>query len=283
MTIITADALRDLLDDPRLRLFDVRWWLTDLPRGRRDYEAGHVPGARWVDLDTVLTAPNGPGRHPLPSPTTFAASMRALGITDEALVVVYDDAGGTIAARLWWMLDNLGHRDVRVLDGGFPAWVAAGGPVSTDEPTPNPAGPGTLSLAPAWSRVVDLAWMVDHLGTDGVTVIDARAPERYRGAIEPVDSKPGHIPTALSRPTSGTLQADGTLLPPTVLRERFESLGDTVITSCGSGVTACHNALVIRVLGLPDPLLYEGSYSDWSGSGMPVATGDAPGAWPDTH
>ena len=124
MSIIAPETLLARLDDPRLRLLDVRWWLTDLPRGRRDYEAGHIPGARWVDLDTVLTAPEGPGRHPLPSPAGVARAMSALGVTDDASVVVYDDADGTIAARLWWMLDDLGHRDVSVLDGGFPAWVS---------------------------------------------------------------------------------------------------------------------------------------------------------------
>lgn len=280
MSIIAPDDLLARLDDPRLRLLDVRWWLTDLPRGRRDYEAGHIPGARWVDLDTVLAAHEGPGRHPLPSPAGFARSMAALGVTDGASVVVYDDAGGTIAARLWWMLDDLGHADVRVLDGGYPAWVAAGGPISTVEPAPDPAPEASLHLASAWSRVVDRTWMLERLGTGTVAVVDARAPERYRGDIEPVDPVPGHIPTAVSRPLAGNLDADGRFRSPAELRARFADLEGSVVHACGSGVNACHNILAGRIGGLPDPLLYEGSYSDWSRSGMPVATGDDPGTWP---
>jgi thiosulfate/3-mercaptopyruvate sulfurtransferase len=280
MSLIAPETLLGLLDDPRLRLLDVRWWLTDLPRGRRDYEAGHIPGARWVDLDTVLAAREGPGRHPLPSPAAFTAAMAALGVTDDARVVAYDDAGGAIAARLWWMLDSLGHPDVHVLDGGFPAWVAAGGPVSTVEPAPDPAPQGPLNLAAAWTGTVDRAWILQHLGGDGVTIVDARAPERYRGEVEPVDPVPGHIPTAISRPLAGNLGPDGRFRTPDELRMRFADLGATVVHACGSGVNACHNILAARVAGLPDPLLYEGSYSDWSRSGMPVAMGDAPGTWP---
>jgi thiosulfate/3-mercaptopyruvate sulfurtransferase len=280
MSIIAPETLHARLDDSRLRLLDVRWWLTDLPRGRRDYEAGHIPGARWVDLDTVLTAPEGPGRHPLPSPADFGRAMSALGVADDASVVVYDDAGGAIAARLWWMLDDLGHRDVSVLDGGFPAWVAAGGPVSTVEPPLQPVPGGPLHLAGAWSQVVDLAWLMERMGEHGVTVVDARAPERYRGDIEPVDPVPGHIPTAISRPLAGNLGPDGRFRAPDELRARFAGLGGAVVHACGSGVNACHNILAARVAGLPDPLLYEGSYSDWSRAGMPVATGDAPGTWP---
>jgi thiosulfate/3-mercaptopyruvate sulfurtransferase len=280
MSLIEPETLIVQLTDPRLRLLDVRWWLTDLPRGRRDYEAGHIPGAVWVDLDTVLTAPAGPGRHPLPSPGAFAREMLALGVTDATRVVVYDDAGGTIAARLWWMLDSLGHRDVAVLDGGYPAWVAAGGPVTTEVSPPAATADGSLTLAPAWSRVVDRAWMTRSLGT--VTVVDARAPERYRGDIEPVDPVPGHIPTAISRPLAENLDPSGRFRPPDELRARFEDLGDTIVHACGSGVNACHNILATRVAGLPDPLLYEGSYSDWSRTGMPVATGDDPGTWPAT-
>jgi thiosulfate/3-mercaptopyruvate sulfurtransferase len=277
MTLIAADDLRARLGDPALRLFDVRWWLTDPDRGRHDYLEAHLPGALWVDLATELAAHDGPGRHPLPDPLAFAARMAALGVGDDSDVVVYDDAGGTIAARLWWMLDDLGHHHVRVLDGGIAAWIAVGGPVTADVPAA-PAQPGPLHLATRWSRVIDREALIPRLG--GVIVVDARALERYRGDTEPVDPKPGHIPTALSRPASGNLTPDGRFLDVTTLRERFEPLGPDVVTSCGSGVTACHNALAMRVAGLPDPLLYEGSYSDWSQTGMPVATGDEPGAMP---
>ena len=282
MSLIDTTELLANLTNPRLRLLDVRWWLTDLPRGRRDYEAAHIQGARWVDMDSVLATPMGPGRpgrHPLPAPAVFASAMQELGVTDDALVVVYDDNGGTIAARLWWMLESLGHRSVRVLDGGFPAWVASGGPVTAEEPAANPAPEGSLHLAAAWTGVVDRAWMVEHLGA--VTVIDARAPERYRGDVEPVDPVAGHIPTAVSRPLAGNLQPDGRFRSPAELRDRFSPFeGGTVVQACGSGINACHNLLAARVAGLTGHLLYEGSFSEWTRAGLPVATGDEPGEVP---
>jgi thiosulfate/3-mercaptopyruvate sulfurtransferase len=273
MSLISPEDLLARIDDPRLRVADVRWWLSDPGKGRRDYAEGHLPAAVFVDVDTdLVTRGDGPGRHPLPSPAVFAARMAALGFGDEHEIVAYDDAGGTIAARLWWMLDDLGHRSVQVLDGGIAAWAAAGGRV-TDEVTIH--SPATLTLRDTWTRVIDREALVPRLGA--VSLIDARAAERYRGDVEPVDPAPGHIPTAHSLPTGGNLDADGRFLDPDALRLRFAPLGDEVVTSCGSGITACHNALAMRVAGLPDPLLYPGSYSDWSRSGMPVATGDDPG------
>ncbi len=275
MTLISPEALLARLGDPRLRLADVRWWLTDPGRGRRDYEAGHLPGAVFVDADTDLVGPAGPGRHPLPSPIAFAARMAELGFGDDTTIVAYDDAGGTIAARLWWMLDDLGHRDVHVLDGGIQAWTALDGPLSRDVPAVTAA---TLNLRDAWSRTIDRDELVARLGR--VTLIDARAGERYRGETEPVDPVAGHIPTAISLPTAGNLGPDGRFLPPEALRARFGTLDGEVVTSCGSGVNACHHALAMRVAGLPDPILYPGSYSDWSRAGLPVATGDTPGSMP---
>lgn len=277
MCLISPEALAARLGDPALRLLDVRWWLTEPGRGHRDYVAGHIPGAVWVDLDTDLTAPDGPGRHPLPHPAAFAARMAELGVADDTDVVVYDDANGTIAARLWWMLEDLGHRSVRVLDGGFTVWTALGLPVTTQVPTVVPAA-AQPALATRWSRAIDREGLVSRLGR--ATLVDARAHERYRGDFEPVDAYPGHIPTAVNLPLPGNLAPDGRFLAADALRERFASLGPEVVTSCGSGVNACHNALAMRVAGLPDPLLYEGSYSDWSRAGMPVATGDEPGTWP---
>ena len=274
--LISPETLADRLFDPLLRLLDVRWWLTERGRGRRDYLAGHLPGAVWVDLDADLTAPVGPGRHPLPDPAAFVERMAALGVSDGTDVVAYDDAGGTIAGRIWWMLEDLGFDAVRVLDGGFTTWAALGLPVTTAVAEP---APGRLSLAARpWRRVVDRESLVAQLGR--VAILDARAPERYRGDTEPVDAYAGHIPTAVSRPLAGNLGPDGRFLAPDDLRARFAGLGERVVTSCGSGVNACHNALAMRVAGLPDPLLYEGSYSDWTRSGMPVATGDEPGTMP---
>ena len=275
MPLLSPETLMTRIGDPDLRIADVRWWLADRAKGRRDYEAGHIPGAVFVDLDADLAAPPGPGRHPLPSPAAFAARMAELGFDDTTEIVAYDDAGGTIAARLWWMLDDLGHHRVRVLDGGIGAWTAIGGALTADVPTP---APGRLTLADRWSRTIDGDELAARLG--GVGLIDARAPERYRGETEPVDAVGGHIPTAVSRPSGGNLAPDGRFQPPEVLRARFEGLSDAgdVVTYCGSGVTACHNALAMRVAGLADPILYAGSYSDWTRAGRPVATGDEPGS-----
>jgi thiosulfate/3-mercaptopyruvate sulfurtransferase len=277
--LISPEELAAQLDDPRLRIADVRWYLGKPGRGLAAYEEGHIPGAVFVDLDNVLAAHDGPGRHPLPGPADFAHSLAALGIGDEHEVVAYDDVGGSVAARLWWMLDNLGHRSVRVLDGGLPAWVASGGPIDTSTPSNAPA---SLHLSSSWRRVIDREALRDQLGS--VTLLDARAGERYRGEVEPVDPVPGHIPTALSAPALANIDSDGRLLPPETLRERFLALGGSAgttrpaVTSCGSGVTACLNALAMRLAGLPDPILYAGSYSDWSSSGEPVATGPDPGS-----
>jgi len=205
--------------------------------------------------------------------------MRRLGeagIGSEHLVVAYDDAGGTNAARLWWMLDNLGHRGgVAVLDGGVGAWLASGRPLSQEQPEWPPA---ELHLGAQWHNVIERGALGYRLGS--LTLLDARAPERYRGEVEPIDPLAGHIPGALNAPTAGNLAGDGRLLPAEELRDRYGALtgdGGAVVVSCGSGTTACHNALAMRLAGLPDPILYVGSFSDWSRSGMPVATGPEPG------
>jgi thiosulfate/3-mercaptopyruvate sulfurtransferase len=270
--LISVDDLLLRLDDPELRIADVRWWLADPGKGRRDYDAAHLPGAIFVDVDRDLVGPEGPGRHPLPDPAAFTERLAQLGFDNASDIVAYDDAGGTIAARLWWMLDGLGHPSVRVLDGGIQAWLAAGGPVTDAVPA---FPPGRLTLRDAWSRTIDREALVPRLGH--VAILDARAPERYRGEVEPIDPIAGHIPTARSFPTAGSLGAEGRFLDAAALRDRFASAGDEVVTACGSGITACHTALAMRVAGLPDPLLYPGSYSDWARSGMPVATGHAPG------
>lgn len=296
--IASVETLAGWIADrrPDLRIVDVRWYLGEPPgSGRAAYGAGHIPGAIHVDLDTELVAPVGPGRHPLPDPATFAVAMAARGIGDGDLVVVYDDVGGWVAARLWWMLDDLGFgADGRggalVLDGGLPAWTSAGLPLSTGVPALRPA---VLHLAPAWNRVVDRETLKPQLGD--VILLDARGGPRYRGETEPIDPVPGHIPTSLSAPTDGNLAPDGRFRSSTELAARFAGLraqaGDArmagpadpstpVVTSCGSGVSACHNALALRIAGLPDPLLYPGSYSDWSRAGEPVATGPEPGQPP---
>ncbi len=283
MSLISPVELAALLDDTDLRIADVRWSLAAPTAGRVAYAEAHLPGAVFVDLDAVLTAPTGPGRHPLPDPAAFAAALGTLGIGRAHRVVAYDDAGGTVAARLWWMLDVLGHGRAAVLDGGIAAWRAAGLPL-TAKALARAAVPPEERVAAmrAWPQTIDRAALTPRLGA--LILLDARAPERYRGEIEPIDPVAGHIPTAVNASTASFLAPDGRFLARDALRARFEALGGAgeqpVVVSCGSGVNACQLALAMRAAGLPDPLLYAGSYSDWSRSGMPIATGDAPGEPP---
>jgi thiosulfate/3-mercaptopyruvate sulfurtransferase len=268
---------------PDVRVIDLRWVLGAPGRGREAYNVGHIPGATFLDMDTDLVAAEGPGRHPLPSPAAFRERLGSAGIGSEHEIVAYDDVGGWVAARLWWMLDDLGHERVAVLDGGYPAWVAEGLPISSEVPS-FPAAP--LDLADVWTRTIDRDGVIDRLGS--VVLLDARSGPRYRGEIEPIDPVPGHIPTATSAPTDGNLGADGRLLGADELAVRFRALGadgsaGPVVTSCGSGISACFNSLAMRVAGLPDPTLYVGSYSDWSSAGLPVAVGPEPGAPPNAR
>jgi thiosulfate/3-mercaptopyruvate sulfurtransferase len=257
-------------------LLDVRWKLGG-PPGRETYEAGHVPGAVFADLDADLAAPPGPGgRHPLPEPEEFAAAMRRLGVRQARPVVAYDDVGGVVAARAWWDLAHFGHDDVRLLDGGFGAWVAAGLPVQTG-PSPS-VSPGDFVAGAGRLPVVDAAGAA-QVAVDG-TLLDARAPERYRGEVEPVDPAAGHVPGAVSMPTAGLL-VDGRFPGAAVLRERFASAGvrdgAPVAAYCGSGVNAAHQVLALRLAGFEDAALYAGSWSEWSADpARPVATGTEP-------
>jgi thiosulfate/3-mercaptopyruvate sulfurtransferase len=276
--LMSVDELAARLDDPSIRVCDVRWFLGDPDRGRQEYLEGHIPGAIAIDLETDLSdhaAPDAFGRHPLPDPRPFRDRMGALGIGADDVVVAYDDGPGTVAARLWWMLDALGHRGVRVLDGGLAAWRAAGLAIETGEGGVLPST--TLRLADDWPRVIDRDQLRERLGS--VALLDVRAGERYRGEVEPVDPVPGHIPTARNAPAGANTAPDGRLRSPEELRERFASLTDElpVVVSCGSGVTACQTVLAMRVAGLADPVLYAGSYSDWVNAGFPVATGSEPG------
>jgi len=279
MDLVPAAWLLDHIDDPDLRLADVRWYLLEPDRGRAEYATGHLPGAVFVDLATVLSDPvgSGPGRHPLPSPARFVAELGALGFGSGHRIVAYDEGGGLNAARLWWMLDQLGHPRPAVLDGGVAAWQAAGGALTATVPSWPPA---ELRLGDRWRETIDRDELRARLGR--VVLLDARAAARYRGETEPIDPVAGHIPTARSLPSTDLLAPDGSLLAADELRARFAAVGadgdQSVVVSCGSGITAAHLALAMRSLGLPDPILYEGSYSDWSRSGLPVATGPEPGS-----
>ena len=280
--LVAVDAIAAALDDPALRLVDCRWYLARPGEGRLAYDAGHLPGALHLDVDEDLTAPSGPGRHPLPDAGAFRRRLEAVGIGDDHTVVAYDDVGGWVASRLWWMLDDLGHRAVAVLDGGIGAWTAAGRPLTTEVPAWPPA---RLSLRESWGRVIEREPLRESLGD--VRLLDARAGARYRGETEPIDAYPGHIPTALSAPTDANLAPDGRFLSPEELEARYRELGadgsqGEVVVSCGSGVSATHDALALRIAGLPDARLYPGSYSDWTQQGWPVATGPEAGDPPDS-
>jgi thiosulfate/3-mercaptopyruvate sulfurtransferase len=265
--VVAAAWLQDHRDD--VVVADVRWYL-DGRSGRDAYARGHLPGAVFVDLDTVLSAPptTEGGRHPLPDPEHFARGMAELGIGDGDTVVAYDDDGGVMAARLVWMLRATGH-DAALLDGGITAWD---GPLET-ETSPRPPAP----FAP-------VAWPADRIATadDAAdranVVIDARTRERYAGAENPVDTRFGHVPGARSLPCRENLEPDGRFLPADALRERLEAVGvrpgTPVVSYCGSGVTACHNLLAMEYAGVGDGRLYPGSWSQWTADERrPVATG----------
>ncbi len=268
--VVSPEWLRDHLRDPDLRLIDFRWYLLG-GNGRDAYAIGHVPGAVFVDLDEV-TGSEGGGRHPLPTGTQFAEAMRNAGVDADTRVVVYDDAGGSIAARLWFLLRWFGHDAQAVLDGGIKAW---GGPVDTAVPSVRRGNFGWRE--PDRSRVLDFD-AVRRL--DGVPLIDARAGERYRGDREPVDPKAGHVPGAVSAPWMENLGPDGRFKSSEELHERFAALGaDRVggaVVYCGSGVNACHDLLAIELAGLKNARLYAGSWSDWASRDAPIAIGSDP-------
>ena len=264
--LVSADWLRDHLAAEDLRVIDLRWY-PDGRSGRDAYLAGHVPGAVFVDLDRDITGTEGPGRHPIPSREQFQEAMRAAGVEPESGVVVYDDLGGFSAARLWWLLRYFGHPSVAVLDGGLMAWR---GPLEREPPS--------LSRGSFWAAVPDLSMVVDrdHVkAARRAVVIDARAPDRYRGEVEPFDPKAGHIPGARNVPWRSNLGPDWRFLPPSELRRKYATpKGREVIAYCGSGVSASVDLLALELAGIPGSKLYEGSWSDWSRQDLPVATGD---------
>ena len=265
-----------------IRVLDVRWRL-DRPDGHAEYLDGHIPGAVYVDLDTQLAQIGHAeeGRHPLPTVEALQESVRSWGISDGDRVVVYDNAKGTAASRAWWLLRYAGLSDVRVLDGAFPEWKAQGNDVETGEFT---AEPGTATLSYGHLPLLDID-AAAAFPAEGV-LLDARAPERYRGETEPLDPRAGHIPGALNAPSTGNVDRQGRFLPADQLRERFAEIGVhdgvPVAAYCGSGITAAHNALALTLAGF-EPAVYPGSWSQWSNHpDRPVALGAEPGIPVDT-
>ena len=274
--LVSADELLAALDDPSLRIADVRWFLGEPERGQAEYARGHIPGAVFVDLDHDLAAPPGEGRHPLPDPTGFADRMGELGFGDEHTIVIHDAAQGQFGARLWWMLDRLGHQRVYMLDGGIAAWKVAGGPWTAERSNPMRA---TMTLTTDWPGTIDREAVA--ASRDRIDLVDVRAAERYRGEVEPMEQVAGHIPGARNRPCDSMVDETGHMLAAQdvlpLIRGEGERAERPMVISCGSGVTACFGMLAARVAGLPDPVLYPGSYSDWVGAAMPVETGPEPG------
>ncbi|MCX5243475.1 sulfurtransferase [Streptomyces prunicolor] len=274
----TVPELAELLGSERPPvLLDVRWALGD-PHGRDHYADGHIPGAVYIDLDTELAAPASPegGRHPLPDLTELQESARRWGIGDGRSVVVYDDLGNTAAARAWWLLRYAGVTEVTLLDGALGAWRAAGLPLESG--TPADPAPGDVVLRAGALPTTDADGAAE-LAVNGL-LLDARAGERYRGEVEPVDPRAGHIPGAVSAPTGENLAADGTFLAPELLRKRFEERGAgdaaRIGVYCGSGVTAAHQIAALEIAGF-EATLFPGSWSAWSADpARPAATGNRP-------
>jgi thiosulfate/3-mercaptopyruvate sulfurtransferase len=274
--VISPAELARILEQPELRIVDCRASLQDPGAGREAYRQAHLPGARFADLLQDLSGPIVPGktgRHPLPSIDAFVGRVRSWGIGSASQVVVYDDASGAFAARLWWMLRWLGHEAVAVLDGGFTAWLSEGHPTTTQLP---------MGAVGDFAPHSHFDWLVQarDLTTQSSSrkLFDARAPERFRGEVEPIDAVAGHIPGAVNLPFTGNLR-DGRFLPSAELRQRLAlALGDTApedaVVYCGSGVTACHDILAFAHAGLPLPRLYAGSWSEWiNDPNHPVAKG----------
>ena len=270
--LVSAGWLHEHLHDPDVRVIDFRWYLLER-KGRDEYARGHIPGAVFVDLEAVTGEKdsNARGRHPLPTRGQFESEMRKAGVDETTKVVVYDDSGASIAARLWFLLGWFGHGAQGVLDGGMQAW---GKPLETSITIP--AAGSFQAREPDRSRILDFD---EVCRLEGVPVLDARAGERYRGEREPVDPKAGHIPGALSAPWMDNLGPDGRFKSPDELRERFAALGagDGAVAYCGSGVNATHHLLAMDVAGLRGGRLYAGSWSDWSNREAPVAIGNEPG------
>lgn len=264
-TLISATQLHALL--PAAVVIDCRFDLAQPDAGRKAYAAGHIPGALYAHLDSDLSSPITPvtGRHPLPNPEALAETFGRWGISNATQVIAYDADAGMFASRLWWLLRWLGHSAVAVLDGGFKAWQAAGFAIDAAVPAPQPA---TFVGRVQKEMVVSASEVAALIKRSDWRVLDARAPERFRGEVEPIDSVAGHVPGARNHPFAWNMGSNGRVLPLAELKQKYlASLAgvssDHVIAMCGSGVTACHNLLAMEAAGLPGAKLYAGSWSEW--------------------
>ncbi len=275
--LVNVQELGNLLKSGQVMLFDCRYSLQDANAGRRAYEDAHISGAHFADMNQDLSRPHvrgKTGRHPLPSRADWNSAVQTWGITPGVQVVLYDDAGGTGASRMWWMLKWLGHEKVAVLDGGWQAWLSEGLPVIADIPEAPAATRVSYLDMPALAMLLT----ADQLDANKHMLLDARELPRFRGEVEPIDPVAGHIPGALCSPFSANLQKDGTFKTAEELRQKFSAANNSdklVVCYCGSGVTACHNILAMQVAGLPMPALYAGSWSEWiTDPSRPIAKGE---------
>ncbi|MBI4673552.1 MAG: sulfurtransferase [Chloroflexi bacterium] len=277
MSLVSTAWLADHLDDPNVRIVDTRWYLLDTQKGERDYFDGHIPNALYLSVDRDLSASPLPdaktGRHPLPSPEAFAETMARAGVSNTTHVVAYDDAGGGNAARVWWLLryfssgTALGHENASLLDGGLNQWLAEERALSTHVPTFPRA---QFHARPNPNMFVTKQYMIEHTHDPRTLILDARAPERYRGETEPVDARAGHIPGAKNAPWSENLRSaqDFRFQDANALRARFDALGANgaaeIVAYCGSGINAAAELFALELAGYKNTLLYAASFSEWS-------------------
>lgn len=264
--MISATALDGLLNDPAQEcvIFDCRFSLADFELGHRQYLEGHIPGALHLDMEQQMAGAKSThgGRHPLPGAQEFTASMQQMGVNDTTLIIAYDENRLAGAARLWWLLQHFGHRRIRILDGGLPAWRAAGLPLSRDIPSPRQ---GNFQARPVAEQTRDYDWLSAHLEDARLQLIDSREAPRYQGLEEPIDPLAGHIPGALNYPWQEVTDADGFARPAPEQQARWRDLDPDkeTLVYCGSGVTACVNLLSLTLAGYDNARLYPGSWSDW--------------------
>jgi thiosulfate/3-mercaptopyruvate sulfurtransferase len=277
--LVSPAELEALIDDRRCVVVDCRFEFSDTGKGRADWLAGHVPGAAYAHLDDDLSSPidEHSGRHPLPDTDRFAQFLAAIGWRPGMLLVAYDEGSNAVASRLWWLMRYYRNSGA-LLDGGLAAWVASGRPLESG-PTALRASP-VPDLLPDEDMVVATADILKRLGSDEQLVLDARASQRFRGEVEPLDSRAGHIPDSLNRPFGANLEPGGRFKSPRDLRDDYEALlgrrsAESVVHSCGSGVTACHNLFAMELAGISGSRLYPGSWSEWIRDPQrPIATGD---------
>ena len=279
-SIISARQLAEIVNKDGVRVFDCRFALKDPQGGLKSYQSGHIPGAQFADMDTQLSSPmtETSGRHPLPAEETFLTQLRDWGVSNSTQVIAYDDISGAFAARMWWLLRWMGHTRVAVLDGGLQQWTEAGLALSQDDAD---YPPSKFSGRANMNWVLDIDAVRAELAEDNLTLIDARAADRFTGKDQQTDPIPGHVPGANNLPFGGNLTNRGVFAAPEVIRQRFKPLVDAksieqVANMCGSGVTACHNLLAMEIAGYPPTRLFVGSWSQWiRDQSRPVAIGDS--------